>query len=192
MRTRMLIALLVGALALACTPQRPMAQPGGAGSDWWGRGWMGPGHMWPDGDLNDDWGWNQMGPGQLQRAERHWTYMNNGVPAAYSGARSTVRATRETLTSGARLYGDNCARCHGAKGFGDGEEGRGLVPSPALIRYFVQMPMSGDEYLLWTISEGGERFGTDMPAFKDKLSEDDIWKIVAYMRPGFPEVTKAQ
>jgi len=46
--------------------------------------------------------------------------------------------------------------------------------------------MSGDEYLLWTISEGGERFGTDMPAFEDKLGEEDIWKIIAYMRAGFP------
>ena len=48
------------------------------------------------------------------------------------------------------------------------------------------MPMAGDEYLLWTVSEGGQRFGTDMPAFKDTLTEDQIWSIIAYMRAGFP------
>ena len=62
------------------------------------------------------------------------------------------------------------------------------MPSPALLNRFVQMPMAGDEYLLWAISEGGNQFGTDMPAFKDVLSEDEIWTIVTYMRAGFPTV----
>ncbi|GLO76368.1 hypothetical protein MACH18_34480 [Phaeobacter italicus] len=48
------------------------------------------------------------------------------------------------------------------------------------------MPMSGDEYLLWAISEGGQRFGTEMPAFREALTEEEIWKIIAYMRAGFP------
>jgi mono/diheme cytochrome c family protein len=26
-----------------------------------------------------------------------------------------------------------------------------------------------------------------MPAFKNKLSREEIWKIIAYMRAGFPE-----
>ena len=152
--------------------------------DWWGHGPMGPGHM--QSDSMPGWGWGNMGPAQQQRMQRHWTYMNEGVPAAYRGARSTVRATPEIIAGGQSLYSDNCARCHGAEGLGDGEAGRSLVPSPALLRWFVEMPMSGDEYLLWTISEGGERFGTDMPAFKGSLNEEDIWKIIAYMRAGFP------
>lgn len=145
---------------------------------------MGPGHM--SSDHMRGWGWGNMGPGQQQRVQRHWTYMNEGVPAAYRGARSTVRATPEIVAEGRSRYSENCASCHGNEGLGDGEAGRSLVPSPALLRWFVQMPMSGDEYLIWTISEGGERFGTDMPAFKGKLTEEDIWKIIAYMRAGFP------
>jgi len=27
-----------------------------------------------------------------------------------------------------------------------------------------------------------------MPAFKDDLSQDQIWQIVAYLRAGFPEI----
>jgi mono/diheme cytochrome c family protein len=46
--------------------------------------------------------------------------------------------------------------------------------------------MAGDEYLLWAIFEGGERFGTDMPAFEGVLSEEEVWKTIAYMRAGFP------
>ena len=53
-------------------------------------------------------------------------------------------------------------------------------------------PIAVDEYLMWSISDGGKEFKTDMPAFKDALSKDEIWKIVAYMRSGFPAAeTKA-
>lgn len=89
-------------------------------------------------------------------------------------------------------YAKQCASCHGAQGMGDGEAGRGLSPSPALLAYMIQMPMSVDEYMLWTISDGGKEFGTAMPDFKDKLSEEEIWQIVAFMRSGFPEMKSEQ
>ena len=69
---------------------------------------------------------------------------------------------------------------------GDGEAASSLNPSPALLAYMIQMPMSVDEYMLWSISDGGAAFGTKMPAFKDVLTRDEIWKIVTYMRAGFP------
>jgi mono/diheme cytochrome c family protein len=50
------------------------------------------------------------------------------------------------------------------------------------------MPDAVDEYLLWAISEGGKSFGTNMPAFKDALTEEQIWQIITYMRAGFPAV----
>lgn len=193
MRAKIFIVLATSLLAFGAAPHKSGAQQGGpCCNDWWGQGWMGPGHMGPNGAQRDNWGWNNMGPGQRQRMQRHWTYMNEGVPAAYRGARNSVRATPEAIAAGAKLYSENCASCHGARGFGDGEAGRGLVPSPALLNHFVRMPMAGDEYLLWAISEGGERFGTEMPAFKDVLSEDEIWRIITYMRSGFPEVDFAQ
>ena len=65
--------------------------------------------------------------------------------------------------------------------------GKALSPSPALLAYMIRRPIAVDEYLLWTISEGGKQFATDMPAFKDKLAREEIWKIIAYMRAGFAE-----
>ena len=56
----------------------------------------------------------------------------------------------------------------------------------------IRRPVSVDEYLLWSISDGGAQFETDMTAFKDKLSRDDIWRIVAYMRAGFPQPESEQ
>lgn len=130
----------------------------------------------------------QMGSGMMMNdMARHRYYMRNGVPAAYRGKVSTVPATPETVHAGARLYAENCASCHGAEGYGDGEGGRGLNPPPANLARMIRMPMPNDEYLLWTLSEGGAPVGSTMPAFKDILTEEQMWKIVAAMRAGFPE-----
>ena len=68
------------------------------------------------------------------------------------------------------------------------EAGLTLYPSPALLSHLVRLPSRVDEYLLWTIAEGGGAFETDMPAFKDVLETEQIWQIITYMRAGFPAV----
>jgi hypothetical protein len=71
------------------------------------------------------------------------------------------------------------------EGLGDGDAAKSLLPSPALLAFMIQRPVAVDEYLLWSIAEGGKAFDTEMPAFKDTLSREDTWKIIAYMRSGF-------
>jgi len=134
----------------------------------------------------DMWGPGQMGPGMQQRMVRHWTFMHQGIPAVYRAERNPLSPNAETISKGDALYQKNCTSCHGATGMGDGEMANSLNPSPALLAYMIQMPMSVDEYMLWSISDGGAAFGTAMPAFKDVLTQDEIWKIVTYMRAGFP------
>lgn len=152
-----------------------------------GRMW-GPDRWDPGAMHRDAWYPNHMGEGQRLRILRHWTFMNQGVPQEYRGARNPQTLNAETVAAGAEVYAENCAACHGDQGLGDGEAGRDLSPSPALLSYLVQMPMAVDEYPLWAISDGGSSFGTDMPAFKDTLTEDEIWMIITWMRAGFPEI----
>ena len=97
----------------------------------------------------------------------------------------------KVINDGEVLYRANCARCHGVNGEGDGEAGSDLTPPPALLAQLIKRRRSIDEYLLWSISEGGARFGSDMPAFKDSLDVNEIWQIVTYMRAGFPDVEDA-
>jgi mono/diheme cytochrome c family protein len=138
------------------------------------------------------WGRGMMGPGQRQRMARHWTFMHAGIPAEYRGLRSPLAPTQDDVQAGGLLYQKQCAVCHGAQGMGDGEAAKSLNPSPALLAYMIQMPMSVDEYLLWSIAEGGKQFGTSMPAFKETMSPEEIWKTIAYMRAGFPAVAAKQ
>jgi mono/diheme cytochrome c family protein len=130
-------------------------------------------------------------PDLLPRAERHRKFMEAGVPAEYRSSRNPYPQARMIIDDGGRLYKLHFASCHGSKGSGDGKAGRDLTPTPAFLAYLIKRPEAVDEYLLWTISEGGAQFGSEMPNFKKTLTEKQIWQIVTYMRADFPDVTEA-
>ena len=131
-----------------------------------------------------------MGPGMMRgrmmgNPVRHRrVMMGGGVPAPYASMKNPLAPTRANIEAGRRLYEENCASCHGPKGLGDGEAGKGLNPPPANIAYIMGRPIATDGFLMWTISEGGEKLGTAMPAFKDILSERERWQIILYLRHG--------
>lgn len=173
-----LAALVPLVLATASVAQQPGDKPPAKPAfDYWQPDWM----------VRELWGPGRMPRGMMVRLLRHTTFMQYGVGAPYEGKTSTVANSPETLEEGRRIYAADCASCHGPKGLGNGEGAYSLSPSPALLAYMIQRPIAVDEYLLWSISEGGKQFDTKMPAFKDTLSEDDIWRVVAYMRAGFPD-----
>ena len=122
------------------------------------------------------------------RVERHQIYIDQGVPDAYSEARNPHPRIPNILEAGHKLFIEHCASCHDSGGQGRGEAGLSLFPPPALLIHLTRLPSRVDEYLIWSIAEGGEFLGSDMPAFKNKLDEDEIWQIITYMRAGFPAV----
>ena len=133
--------------------------------------------------------WNPeiLTPMHTQRTERHKTFIQRGVPVEYLNQSSPYPKAGSVIKEGGKVYAKHCVACHGPRGMGDGEAGKDLAPSPALLAYLEKEPQTADSYLLWTITEGGKPFGTEMPAFKDLLSEREIWQVVIYMRAGFPE-----
>ncbi|WP_417516135.1 c-type cytochrome [Marinobacter sp.] len=113
---------------------------------------------------------------------RHRFVMRNGIDEKYANKVNPLQSTSNNIKEGKVLYEYNCASCHGTSGQGDGEAGINLTPRPSNIAMFSKMPMATDGYLFWTISEGGVPLQTAMPPFKSALEEDDIWKIVLYLR----------
>ena len=172
----LLTTIAVGASAQTAPP--PTKEPS---VDYWQPPWM----------QRELWGPGTMPPGMRARLLRHYTFMHYGVQKEYQGAKSTVGNAKEVLEEGAKIYAQRCAGCHGHHGLGDGDAPRSLLPSPALLAFMIQRPIAVDEYLLWSIAEGGKQFDTQMPAFKDTLKREDIWKIIAYMRAGFSDQPKA-
>jgi mono/diheme cytochrome c family protein len=164
--------------------------PGGAraqlqepplGWDMWDPGWTRR-DVWDEPDRMDQ--------SLRWRMTRHRTFLRDGVPAAYRGARNPLTGTPATIAAGGAIYADNCASCHDASGMGHGDAGLALYPSPALLAELIRMPQAVDEYLLWAISEGGAPFATQMPAFMHTLTQEQIWQVISYMRSGFPPVSE--
>ena len=147
----------------------------------------GESNMWEPG-MAQGWNPKNMSPEQRQRMARFLTFMSKGVPEEYLKATNDVGYTTKAIAAGGPLYAANCKKCHGETGLGNGELARDITPQPALLAYLMQQPIAVDQYLLWTISEGGKQFNTAMPAFKNLLSQKEMWQIVAYLRAGFPAI----
>ena len=137
-------AAIIGSLSAVATTQEesPFAK-----RDPWMPEWM----MEPGGP-------GPMSPTMMSRMLRHAQFLNFGVPKAYEGAQSTVKSDKATIAEGRALYHANCETCHGPDGMGDGETGKALSPSPAVLAFMITRPIAVDPYLLWSVSEGGKQF----------------------------------
>ncbi len=88
--------------------------------------------------------------------------------------------TPPSLSAGAKIYAANCLPCHGEKGDGKGSVGATLNPPPA---NFTDKDFArGDPPEDWFQSITNGRPDTAMPAWKDKLSEQDRWNVLFYER----------
>lgn len=90
-----------------------------------------------------------------------------------------IPATTESLAAGERIYRQHCGVCHGVIGAGDGPAAAGLRPRPVDLRVHVAAGHSDGFFFYW-ISEGFR--GTAMPAFKSRLSVEERWHVVNFIR----------
>ena len=126
-----------------------------------------------------------MGPGMGMMGNapaRHMYVMRNGLDPKYAGMSNPLPSSVENVKAGKVLFEQYCAACHGKTGRGDGDAGKSLSPPPADLTRLNRMRIASDGFVYWTISEGGAKFNTAMPAMKEVLKESDIWKIVLYLR----------
>ena len=94
-------------------------------------------------------------------------------------------ATPQLLEKGKQVYGELCARCHGATGQGDGPAAQTLHPQPRnlvqaqyhLVSTWELVPT--DEDLFGAISAGMP--GTSMRP-QPNLSEETVWALVQYVK----------
>ena len=94
----------------------------------------------------------------------------------------------EDARAGLVHYKENCLECHGAPGVEESEFSQGLnPPAPDLTLPALQKMPDGE--LFWVVSNGIRMTG--MPAFSPTHREDEIWKIVAFVRH-LPEITKEE
>ena len=89
-----------------------------------------------------------------------------------------VGATPEARAQAREVARVNCAACHGADGRGDGPVAGYFSPVRPVDFGSERVRARTDGQLFWIISNG---LG-NMPAFRDLLSERDVWTVVLFVR----------
>lgn len=100
------------------------------------------------------------------------------IPAAAKGMPNPVSANSDAVAAGMMIYMDHCQNCHGEKGNGKGKKAPELSIAPADFTDPSRVGRQTDGELFWEITHGHR----PMPAFKDKLTNEERWQVVTFIR----------
>jgi mono/diheme cytochrome c family protein len=105
----------------------------------------------------------------------------NGIPPAPANLQASIE-------EGDKLYGTECAACHGLEGSNPTDAGRWMYPRAAHLTS-GEIQSYSDRELFWVV-KNGIRF-SGMPAFGEVESDEHIWNLVQYVRT-LPQGTAQQ
>ena len=95
---------------------------------------------------------------------------------------------KKYVAEGAVIYIKNCMYCHGDNLDGAGHFAHAFNPPPANFTDPGTIAMLQEAYLFWRIAKGGpglpkesKPWNSVMPAWEDRLSTEDIWKVIMYL-----------
>ncbi len=91
--------------------------------------------------------------------------------------KNPTTSSADNVAEGKALYSKHCASCHGKKGLGDGTKAKEVEGDLG--------DFSSAEF--WSQSEGAIFYKSyigrkDMPNFEKKMSEEDAWYVINYMK----------
>jgi len=116
-------------------------------------------------------------PSRLEASLLGWA-LHTSVTRRAPAAGNPLPLSDENLIAGARLYREMCARCHSVSEESDNSYGRWFYP-PA-----PNWANTGTSYteseIFWIVKHGIRN--TAMPGWGRLLSDDEIWRIVTFMR----------
>ena len=99
------------------------------------------------------------------------------IPASFKTMKNPVAVGDASTKAGQVLYTKNCASCHGKTGLGDGVKARSLKDFPGDFSKAVFQNQTDGDLFYETKTGRGE-----MPKYEGKITDDDIWNSVNYMR----------
>ena len=100
------------------------------------------------------------------------------IPEEAKLRRNPLESSPQALAAARVVYLDKCVQCHGETGKGDGPDAAMYYPSPASLIDAKHMSGVTDGELFYEISQGRE----PMPSFKKRLTEEQRWQLVLYVR----------
>jgi glucose/arabinose dehydrogenase len=111
------------------------------------------------------------------------------APASAKATRNPYAGQKSAAAAGAKIFADNCAKCHG-------DHGQGIGNVPSLAKGNAQTAPDGEVF--WYVTKGD--LAHSMPSWA-QLPEKDRWQVVTYVkamnitaaaRPSAPGPTAAE
>ena len=100
------------------------------------------------------------------------------IPEDAKAVESPFAADEGVNAEGATLYQRNCRMCHGESGKGDGPATARIKPVPPDITTAEAQDRMSDGEMFYKITVGKR----PMREFESKLSEDERWNVVHFLR----------
>jgi len=116
-------------------------------------------------------------PGKFERSIAHLS-LDSSVDRRAPKQQNPIQPTDENLITGARMYEQFCSECHGGAKHRTSEFGRTF--SPRVPQIINRVPHDPDANLFWITKNGIKMTG--MPYWSNMLSDDDIWKVIAFIK----------
>jgi mono/diheme cytochrome c family protein len=104
------------------------------------------------------------------------------IPPGGRDEKSPLSSSADTIARGKAIFAANCARCHGQEGKGDGPDS----DYAADLTDELRIELNTEGVLFYKVWNGHAiQLRTqvdDMPAFQGKLSKDEVWAVVEYLK----------
>jgi mono/diheme cytochrome c family protein len=100
------------------------------------------------------------------------------IPPEDAAKANPVKPTGESLAKGKKMYGIDCAMCHGNSGDGKGDIGGDFKNIPDFTNPDALKNRTDGE--LFYVTRNGK--GSDMPPEDNRAKNDDIWNMVNYIK----------
>ncbi len=100
------------------------------------------------------------------------------LPADAAATKSPLTVDDKVLAIGKKVFTDKCQKCHGEKGLGDGPDADPDHLEEMNLTNPKRAERNPDGVVFHKVMNG--RRSPKMPTFKDELSKEQIWSVVAY------------
>lgn len=122
----------------------------------------------------------------VSATKQHWqathtlleTAMRQAVKLRARGIEEPPLADEALQLRGAGCYRDKCMQCHGGPGAAPDDIGKGMQPLPGPLVHAARQWRPRELY--WLTRNGIRMSG--MPAWEFRLSEPELWSLVAFMQ----------
>jgi len=105
------------------------------------------------------------------------------VPPDEAAKANPLKPTADNVHKGSVLFNRYCTACHGTSGRGDGPMAEHWSRLPKDLTHPERQARLSDGEIFWKLSVGHRQNGEEiMPALGYKLSADERWRLVLFVR----------